>query len=408
MGETSSVIRLFETSRSTHIEKIVGAFFSNFFSRESTMAVSKKNTDSAQGIPSLEFVERIKKRWMATVDAIIDPLMLIDKDYNVIQANKALATQANKEIKKVVGAKCYKMFASRSSPCPGCKLQESFATDSTVSFELPSIAGNRTFEVTAQPIHDIAGETEGILNVYRDRTLAKQMQTQLIQNEKLASIGLLAGGIAHELNNPLAGILLFSQMLLRNVSKDAEYRQDVEEIENAAKRCKAIVDSLLDFARQQPDKAKEKAEVMNINDALASALRFSMIGGKANKNDIKEEFDLNAGFTTIGSRNRVIQVFLNLIQNALQAMPNGGTLTLRSHRSADEKWTVVEIEDTGVGIPAANLKKIFDPFYTSKPEGEGTGLGLSICHGIIEEIGGRIEVKSKVKKGTTFQIYFPA
>ncbi len=358
--------------------------------------------------PSIEFVERIKKRWMATVDAIIDPLMLIDKDYNVIQGNKAIAIQADKEIKKVVGSKCFKMFAGRETPCPGCKLKEALTGDKTITFELQSIAGGRDFEVTAQPIHELTGEIEGILNVYRDRTMAKQLQQQLIQNEKLASIGLLAGGIAHELNNPLAGILLFSQMLLRTVSKDAAYYQDVEEIENAAKRCKAIVDSLLDFARQQPNsKAKENNEIVMLNDALASALRFSTVGGKASRCEINDEFDPHGDFKTIGSRNRIIQVFLNLIQNALQAMPNGGKLSLRSRLSDDGRATMIEIEDTGIGISAANLKKIFDPFFTSKPEGEGTGLGLSICHGIMEEIGGRIEVKSKLKKGTTFTLYFP-
>ncbi|MES2744463.1 MAG: ATP-binding protein [Bdellovibrionota bacterium] len=358
--------------------------------------------------PSIEFVERIKKRWMATVDAIIDPLMLIDKDYNVIQANRALATKANKEVRQVVGAKCFKMFAGRDSPCPGCKLQDAFQNDDTKAFELNAISGGRSYEVTAQPIHEMSGNVEGVLNVYRDRTLAKQLQTQLIQNEKLASIGLLAGGIAHELNNPLAGILLFSQMLLRTVAKDAVYYQDVEEIENAAKRCKAIVDSLLDFARQQPTgKSKETTEIIVINEALASALRFSTVGGQANNYDVNEEFNINEPFKTVANRNRIIQVFVNLIRNALQAMPNGGTLTLRSRQTDDHMHTVVDIEDTGVGISAANLKKIFDPFFTSKPEGEGTGLGLSICHGIIEEIGGRIEVKSKVKKGTTFSIYFP-
>ncbi|RZA19175.1 MAG: hypothetical protein EOP10_19930 [Proteobacteria bacterium] len=122
---------------------------------------------------------------------------------------------------------------------------------------------------------------------------------------------------------------------------------------------------------------------------------------------MNEEFNINEPFKTVANRNRIIQVFVNLIRNALQAMPNGGTLTLRSRQTDDHMHTVVDIEDTGVGISAANLKKIFDPFFTSKPEGEGTGLGLSICHGIIEEIGGRIEVKSKVKKGTTFSIYFP-
>lgn len=368
------------------------------------MSTTQKNAAES----SIEFVERIKKRWMATVDAIVDPLMLIDKDFNVIQANQALAQQAGKEITKVVGSKCFKMFAGRDSPCPGCKLKESVGSNKGTTFELTAIAGNRDFEVTAQPIHEHSGEVEGILHIYRDRTVANQMQKKLMQHEKLASIGLLAGGIAHELNNPLAGILLFSQMLLRTVDKSAAYYQDVEEIENAAKRCKAIVDSLLDFARQQPTgKNVEKSEPVLLNDALASALRFSTVGGKANKHDIEEDYDPQADVKTIGDRNRIIQVFLNLIQNAFQAMPNGGTLTLRSKPSADGRWTIIEIEDTGVGISAANLKKIFDPFFTSKPEGEGTGLGLSICHGIVEELGGRIEVRSKVKKGTCFSIYFP-
>lgn len=384
---------------------MASAFFFFRTMKGSPMSVTKKPAVE----PSIEFVERIKRRWMATVDAIIDPLMMIDRDYTVIQANQALAKQAGKEITKVVGSKCYKMFAGRDSPCPNCKLKESFVSDANTTFELSAIAGGRYFEVTAQPIHEMSGQIEGVLNIYRDRTLAKQLQSQLIQNEKLASIGLLAGGIAHELNNPLAGILLFSQMLLRTVDKDAVYRQDVEEIENAAKRCKTIVDSLLDFARQQPSgKNAETKEVFAINDALTSALRFSTVGGKANKHEIIDDFDAHQDFKTIGSRNRIIQVFLNLIQNALQAMPNGGTLTLRLKPSSDGAWSIVEIEDTGVGIPAANLKKIFDPFYTSKPEGEGTGLGLSICHGIIEEIGGKIEVKSKLKKGTCFSIYFPS
>lgn len=368
------------------------------------MTVNEKAATEA----SVAFVERIKRRWMATVDAIIDPLMMIDRDYTIIQANQALAKQAKTEVTKVVGSKCFRMFAGRDSPCPGCKLQESFSSEGNTSFELNGIAGGRHFEVSAQVIHEISGQIEGVLNIYRDRTLAKQLQSQLIQNEKLASIGLLAGGIAHELNNPLAGILLFSQMLLRTVDKDAVYRQDVEEIENAAKRCKTIVDSLLAFARQQPIGAdSENSEVIAIHDALTSALRFSTAGGKANKHEIINRCDLTQEYKTIGSRNRIIQVFLNLIQNALQAMPNGGTLTLRSRQSSDGNWNIVDIEDTGVGISATNLKKVFDPFYTSKPEGEGTGLGLSICHGIIEEIGGKIEVKSKVKKGTCFSIFFP-
>jgi len=356
---------------------------------------------------SLEFIEGVKRRWMATVDAIVDPLMLVDKDYRVIQANRALAKVAGKDIKKVVGSHCYKLFAGRNSPCPGCKLQESISTETTQTYELNDV-DSRYYEVATQPIFDMEGVVEGSLHIYRDRTLAKQLQSQLIQTEKLASIGLLAGGIAHELNNPLAGILLFSQMLLRTVKKESEYYQDVEEIENAAKRCKAIVDNLLDFARQQPVVTGEKNEVFSLHEALAAALRFSTAGGKANRFEIIEQIDQSLDIKATGNRNKVIQVFLNLIQNALQAMPNGGRLTLRSFISPDRLWNIIEIEDSGVGIPAAHLKKIFDPFFTSKAEGEGTGLGLSICHGIIEELGGKIEVRSKLRKGTTFAIFFPA
>jgi two-component system NtrC family sensor kinase len=365
--------------------------------------VSKK----AQMEQSLEFIEGIKRRWMATVDAIVDPLMLVDKDFKVIQANQALAKIAGKDIKKVVGSHCYKMFAGRDKPCTGCKLQESIKTETTQTFELNAV-DNRYYEVATQPIFDGNGVIEGSLHIYRDRTLAKQLQSQLIQTEKLASIGLLAGGIAHELNNPLAGILLFSQMLLRTVSKESAYYQDVEEIENAAKRCKAIVDSLLDFARQQPVISAESKETVSLHDALAAALRFSTAGGKANRFEIIEKYEADNEMKTTGNRNKIMQVFLNLIQNALQAMPNGGRLTLRSLVSEDLQWNIIEIEDSGVGIPAAHLKKIFDPFFTSKAEGEGTGLGLSICHGIIEELGGRIEVRSKLRKGTTFSIFFPA
>ncbi|MBC7660881.1 MAG: PAS domain-containing protein [Chitinophagaceae bacterium] len=369
-----------------------------------TSAKAKTLSEAEQ---SLEFIEGIKRRWMATVDAIVDPLMLVEKDHRVIQANRALATISTKDIKKVVGSKCHKMFAGRDTPCPGCKLGESIMTESTQTFELNDING-RYYEVTAQPIFDGNGDVEGSLHIYRDRTLAKQLQNQLIQTEKLASIGLLAGGIAHELNNPLAGILLFSQMLLRTVKKESEYYQDVEEIENAAKRCKAIVDSLLDFARQQPAaQLLENKEVVNILDALSAALRFSTVGGKRNKHEIVEKYDTSLDIKALGNKNKIVQVFLNLIQNSLQAMPKAGKLTLRSFLSDDKLWNVIEIEDSGVGIPAAHLKKIFDPFFTSKAEGEGTGLGLSICHGIIEELGGRIEVRSKVRKGTCFSIFFP-
>jgi two-component system NtrC family sensor kinase len=358
---------------------------------------------------TLEFVEGLKRRWMATVDAIVDPLMLIDKEFNIIQANRAMASLSNRDIKQVIGKKCYQMFAGRSSPCPGCQMIESVDTQKPLTFDLKQVYPGRIYEVASQPIFTHQGDLEGALHIYRDRTLAKQLQNQLIQHEKLASIGLLAGGIAHEINNPLAGILLFAQMLLRTMDKESPHYQDVEEIESAAKRCKAIVESLLDFARKQPVIEDKKNEgIVDLQDALESALRFSTVGGAADRIEIKEDWGTHRA-TTRGNRNKIIQVFLNLIQNAIQAMPNGGTLKLRTGLLDDDRghWSVAEVIDSGIGIPQEHLKRIFDPFFTSKGEGQGTGLGLSICHGIIHDLHGIIEVESKLNQGSTFRVLVP-
>lgn len=358
---------------------------------------------------SIEFVEGLKKRWMATVDAIIDPLMLIDKDYTILQANRALAAHGQKDIRELVGSKCYEAFAGRKSPCPGCKLQGSWQSQEPKTFELQKVAGDRFYEVNTQPIMDAKGELEGSLHIYRDRSLAKQMENQLIQHEKLASIGLLAGGIAHELNNPLGGILLFSQMVLRTMAKTDAHYQDVVEIEAAAQRCKHIVENLLDFARKQPlVEEKGRHERLELQEPIVSALRFCSVGRATERVQISEEWSPD-GAPALGNRNRLTQVFLNLIQNALQAMPQGGRLRLRTYQREDEtgSWSIGEVIDTGVGIAPDQLQKIFDPFYTTKPEGEGTGLGLSICHGIVQDFGGRIEVDSVLHQGSCFRVIIP-
>lgn len=365
--------------------------------------------DQAVSKDSIEFVEGLKKRWMATVDAIIDPLMLIDKDYKILQANRALAHHAKKDIRELVGSRCYEAFAGRASPCVGCKLKTSLETQEPQTYELQKVAGDRFFEVNTQLIADAKGRLEGSLHIYRDRTLAKQMENQLIQHEKLASIGLLAGGIAHELNNPLGGILLFAQMLLRTMDKESQHFQDIVEIEAAAQRCKHIVENLLDFARKQPmSEGKENSESVELQDAIGSALRFCSVGRATERIQVLEDWS-PSGAPALANRNRLTQVFLNLIQNAIQAMPQGGCLRLRTYQRDDAQgcWSIAEVSDTGVGIPSDQLKKIFDPFFTTKAEGEGTGLGLSICHGIVQDFGGRIEVESVLHKGSSFRVVMP-
>ena len=278
------------------------------------------------------------------------------------------------------------------------------------TFELEGIRGDRFFEVTSQPLPDADGKPDSVVHVYRDRTEAKRLQAQLAQQDKLASIGLLAGGVAHEINNPLGGILIFSQMLLREMDPESSHYQDVVEIEAATQRCKAIVESLLDFARQNPAGSKAAKSETDAVEAIRTAIRFGSVGFKnSGKVKLSTEFDGNEHWL-IADRNKIIQVFLNLIQNAVQAMPGNGSLVIRSKIRKDaaaKLHGIYEVEDNGVGIPPENLSRIFDPFFTTKDPGEGTGLGLALCYGIVQDLGGSMSVRSTVNVGTCFTVELP-
>ncbi len=380
-------------------------------------AVTKK-TGKNNLEDTLHFVEELKRQWVATLDALIDPLMIIGPDYVIQKANVAAAKMAGVEVRKVVGMKCHQALAGRAKPCPGCKLQETLKQSKPHQFPLADVVPSRVFEVSSQPLTKSPaqpsaggdGET-AVVHIYRDRTEAAMMQSRLIQSEKLASIGLLAGGIAHEINNPLGGIMIFSQMLLREMPKDSPHYSDVQEIEAAAQRCKQIVQGLLDFARVQPGSELQatstKKSRIDAREAVESALRFARINVKQKQNiHIRENFTAQDSFV-LGDKNQIIQVILNLVQNAVQAMPAGGELTIAITNDAKKENVLIEVTDTGEGIKPADLSKIFDPFFTTKQPGEGTGLGLAICYGIITGMGGRLTATSKPGSGSTFTVSLP-
>lgn len=354
------------------------------------------------------FVEELKRQWMTTIDAMLDPLMMVSSDYKILKVNRAMANFAESDVKTIIGKTCYKMLAGADSPCSGCLMHDSVKNRTPHRFNLNQIKGSFDFEVTSQPIVSSNERLEGIVHVYRDRTEANALQKKLLQSEKLASIGLLAGGIAHEINNPLGGILIFSQMLLREMPTDSPYYEDVKEIENAALRCKSIVERVLDFARAQPDMSKKKWKRVKITESVKDALKFASVHANAKKIEISENW-LDDQAIVRADKNSIIQVFLNLLQNAFQAMPQGGQLHLRSKKEFRDglPWGIWEIEDSGDGIAKEDLKKIFDPFFTTKEPGEGTGLGLSICYGICQEIGGYIDVSSQRRQGTCFRVHLP-
>jgi len=228
----------------------------------------------------------------------------------------------------------------------------------------------------------------------------QQAQQQLVQSEKLASVGQLAAGIVHDIKNPLAVITGLTEELQENAGKESALSSPLTQIRENAVRASGIVTDLLKFARQ----SNPEMRTQNIWETVRTAVRLNdFLTRRANVHVV---MDLTPQtIMTSYDAQQIEQVLINLIQNAVQAMSNGGTLTIGVRQ--DLKWVEVEVRDTGVGIPSKNLGRIFDPFFTTKGPGEGTGLGLSVSYGIVAQHGGRIDVRSEVGRGTVFTIRLP-
>jgi two-component system NtrC family sensor kinase len=228
----------------------------------------------------------------------------------------------------------------------------------------------------------------------------KKINAQLFRSEKLASLGKLAAGVAHEINNPLTGILTNSSLLLEDMEKDDPNREDVEVMVKETIRCREIVKRLLDFARQ----TRPQKRMASINALVDNIIL--LVRNQTSFRNILIEKDLAADIPdTLVDPDQIQQVFVNIILNAAEAMTKGGTLTIRSMRSRDGESIIITLADTGHGISEEVRERIFDPFYTTKEH--GTGLGLSISYGIIEQHGGSISVDSVMGKGSTFTISLP-
>jgi two-component system, NtrC family, sensor kinase len=361
---------------------------------------------------SVKFVESLKRQWLAMIDALVDPVMIVGSDYRIIRANNAMALKGGlSSAKEIINRPCYEIFGNRKTPCDNCQMHlvAKDKTPRTWNLERSKDENYAFYEITSQPLISDEQQVTGVVQVYRDRTEARQLQEQIFQTEKLASIGQLAGGVAHEINNPLGGIIVFSQMLMRELPENSSHHTDASEIYKAGLRCKDIVQELLDFSYQKQPNQKQTLETETISKTVRSALKFCKIAKNILSVEVIDELD-SGDSMVVADHNKLIQVFLNIIKNALHSMPHGGTLTLRSKSIVlkGAKSVVIEIKDTGEGIPKKNIKKIFDPFFTTKQPGEGTGLGLSVCYRIIKDLDGDITLSSNVGQGTSFRITLPA
>jgi PAS domain S-box-containing protein len=267
---------------------------------------------------------------------------------------------------------------------------------------LPAADGrSQMVNLSVAPFQAAPGERCGTILILDDITARVRLEEQLQHTEKMASVGLLAAGVAHEVNTPLAGISSYTQLLRGQLEEDDPRQQVLEKIEKQSFRAAKIINGLLNFSRS----SGTEFDRVDVNKVLADVL--ALVEHQLDGSRIRVRRELAPQVPPVrGNENRIQQVFFNLILNARDAMPSGGWLTLRTH--ADDDTVVVEVSDTGHGIRREHIRRIYDPFFTTKGIGKGTGLGLSVSYGIVQEHGGAIFVESDPGQGTTFQVALPA
>jgi len=253
--------------------------------------------------------------------------------------------------------------------------------------------------------HEVA--TIGFFHDMRETLRMKKelenAQIQILQSEKMASLGKLAAGVAHQLNNPLSSITLFSQLMLEEYNLEENARKDLTRIYKESQRCRDTVKELLEFARQ----TRQEMRPHNINNAILRTV--FLLENQTLFHNIEIEKDLSSSLPEVyGDIQQLNHIFMNIILNAADAMEGKGKLTIKSYKSLQSDSIIIEITDTGPGIPHNVLPHIFEPFFTTKEEGKGTGLGLSLVYSMVDNHKGRIYAKSLSGKGTTFFIELPA
>src|SRR3981189_3027262 len=258
-----------------------------------------------------------------------------------------------------------------------------------------------TLNVSITPLVTKSAEPTGRLLLFDDVTQRERMEEQMTQTEKLTSLGLLAAGVAHEVNTPLAVISNYIQMLAKQMPEGDPRQSIIEKIVKQTFRASEIVNNLLNFSRTGPSALAD----VDVNRVVEETL--SLVAHPLKTSQIQVVKHLTGGLPAVrGSANKLQQVFLNLFLNARDAMPTGGILEVRT--GAHNGSVEIEVADTGNGIPRDHIHKIFDPFFTTKPGGGGTALGLSVSYGIIKEHAGKIDVRSAPGRGTSFHVEFPA
>ncbi len=345
-----------------------------------------------------------KQRLQAAFDGIQDMIAVVDGEHTIIMANRHLAERCQKAPNELVGRRCYEALFRRSLPCEECPALRVLSQGQQQFQERE--AGGGVFHLWCYPMPGLDGRPELVVEHVKDVTEQKRMERHLLQSEKLATVGMLSSGIAHELRNPLS-IIESARYYLQETLGNAESEvcDKLEMIQRNVRRAATIINNLLEFSRRSPHE-QELIDVHKVIDGTLLLLEKELASRQIRlERQEAEETRLPRVCFNVDS---LKQVFLNLILNAIQAMPDGGVLRISPRRTSDGQWVEVDISDTGCGIAPEELKHLFVPFFTTKRVGEGTGLGLYISRSIMRRYGGDIAVQSEVGQGSTFTVRIPA
>ncbi len=358
----------------------------------------EKEADLQQKSHLFKQIFRSQKWWQNIIDSITDFIFVVDAEHNIIRTNKAFANLFDKEPADIIKKPYFELYG-RTAPHDWCVQPENIES-SGANYTEQEI-NNTVYLISSYPI--FFDEQEAVVFILKDVTETRRLKDQIYHLDKLSSLGTLTSGVAHEINNPLTGIIGYTEMLLMEDRSETD-KKYLQKVFDSAIRCKRIVENMLTFSRQTPSMKSPE----NVNDIIDKTIELHEYWLRSTNIEIVKNYD-KVPYISI-DRQQIQQVILNLLINAEHAIADvdrKGRIEFTTHFDKELKAVTVTVADNGKGIPMDIIPKIFDPFFTTKPVNKGTGLGLSITHGIVAEQGGSIAVKSEVDVGTSFIISLP-
>jgi len=400
------------------MEHNIGRIFRSFF-------------DMDQRVKSAEYQASLQKMFSDFLIQQSDAaIVVLNTDFTINEANEAYLKIVGKTRQEVLGSYCYKIYYGLDTPCSSsrpimrCPMLETRKSGRSahVVHEFYGLKGRTSYgNLVTYPLKNQEGEVFQVIEIIRDITEAvsngwekrirelKADLNKMVQEDRMISLGKLVASCVHEINNPIQGLLTFSDLMSNILDRGDPDPDDLEQFKHflslmstELERCGNIISGLLSFSREIPLEYRS-IDLNEILDAVITLTRHKM-----KLQDIRLNRDIFPGVLMVnGDNNRLQQTLLNLLFNAIEAMPDGGRLDILSHSDSEKNEAVIQIKDNGSGIQADHLDHIFDPFFTTKNEGEGTGLGLSIVYGVVNNHGGKVAVESTECKGTVFTLRFP-